>query len=355
MINNKHIFDNKTNLNYNDISIVPRIESTIDHRSKCNPSIQLFGNEYKLPLISSPMPDVTNGRMAWILAYYGCMGIIHRFQSIDEQVYEYSNGYKNIFNDISSEWELFLHEIDLYKNLIGCAIGAVGDYQERFEKLYDSGCRIFCIDTANGYNSTVKNCINWIRTHYQNDVYLIAGNVATKEGYLYLDDLGVNAVRVGIAGGSACITRTETSIYMPMISSVHECVTAKEKENRRSIIIADGGVKLPSDACKLLGIGADMIMCGSVFAGTKQSPGNTIKIKDEIYKIYRGAASFSVQIENDPNKEVQYNEGNEMIVPYKGDVVKTINRFSAGIKSSMSYVNAFTLEQYRNNVSFILI
>jgi hypothetical protein len=151
-----------------------------------------------VPLIASPMPDVCNGEMAGALSKNGAIGIIHRFQTINEQVEQLKIAFEL---DPPIKYDPLRDKSDWR---VGCAIGATGDYQQRLESLYENHCRIFCIDTANGANVRVENAVNWIKKTFQLDVHIIAGNVASREGFKYLADLGVDAIRVGIAGG--CFT-----------------------------------------------------------------------------------------------------------------------------------------------------
>lgn len=339
---------------YKDLTLVPRVCSTLEHRSEAETSIVLttpyFEITLQLPLIAAPMGDVCNGKMAGKLSLLGAMGIIHRFQSVEDQVSQFQIA-KNIA------------EVGIHEKIprIGCAIPAK-NWADRYIKLFEAGCRIFCIDTANGFSKAVEDCIRGLA--FRDNIFLIAGNVATKEGYWFLRDLGVNAVRVGIAGGSVCTTKTETGIHLPTWESVLECY-----ENRKLVptsqpnvhdftnqflplIIADGGISEPADMCKALALGADLVMAGGIFAGCDESPGAVIKIDGELKKIYRGAASYSTQIEASGGEKPEYNEGNETMVPYTGSAVKVIQRFSGGLRSSMSYMNARDLRQYRQNVFY---
>lgn len=206
-------------LDYKDVSLVPRVVSTLKSRSEADTGINCFGIHLDVPIIASPMPDVCDGEMAYSLSELGALGIIHRFQSIDQQVEEYMTRH-HINQHVHANQE---H----YRKNIACAIGIGVDYQERFKALYTVGCRIFCLDTANGANEMVGEAVNWIRKYddeiytinkfdetrgifatcpksLREKVYIIAGNVASKQGYQYLAQLGVDAVRVGIAGG--CFT-----------------------------------------------------------------------------------------------------------------------------------------------------
>ena len=227
---------------YADVSLVPRVISEREHRDS-DTSTQCFGISISIPMIASPMPDVCNGELAHELWSLGAFGIIHRFQSIEKQVEEYEYATQGFIKQTSYNSTAIVSQ-----SFCGCAIGITDDWQERFKRLYEYGCRVFCLDVANGANVFVAKAIKWIRDYEKNDqkpmqmtygkvgsvfinsnkIYLIAGNVATKEGYKFLADCGVDAVRVGIAGGSPCTTKTETGVYYPMVSSILECVEERK-------------------------------------------------------------------------------------------------------------------------------
>ena len=316
---------------FNNTTLVPRVISTVKHRGDCDTSIKFFRIKLDIPLIASPMPDICNGDMAYHLATHGAIGIIHRFQNISDQIKEFES-------------------LNEYNVQCGCAIGITDDCFLRFEALYEANCKIFCLDTANGANKGIKNIRDLIQDFRAikqvNDIFIIAGNVATKEGFEFLQDLGVDAIRCGIGGGSVCSTKTETGVYMPTLETVLECKSVQ----KTALIIADGGIKIPADMCKALVAGADLVMAGKIFAGYKETPGNVLKLEDGTkYKTYRGAASFSVQQEFS-NEKPDFNEGNETLVPYVDDsVAKVIKRFKTGLQSSMSYMNALDINQYRIN------
>ena len=328
----------KKTYEYSDVSLSPKHVSTLKSRSEADTSISAFGQKYDIPIIAAPMPDVCDGDTAVSLIKEGAMPIIHRFMSIDDQVKEFEKVKHNYTN-----------------KKCACAIGVTGDYKERLSTLYKYGCRIFCLDTANGANVQVELAMKHIKNDYTDlgdRVYVIAGNIATKEGYIFLAELGVHAVRAGIGGGKVCTTRTETGVYVPMATVISECASV-QKEGY-PLIIADGGIRTPSDVAKALALGADMVMIGSAFAGTEEAPGSVINDNGRLVKLYRGAASFGVQMEHTDN-EPDYVEGKESFVEYKGKISKVIKRYRNGLRSSMSYMNARTLKEFRENCKIILI
>ena len=315
-------------LDYDEVTLVPRVTSTLAHRADAQPAVELGSVHLNVPILGSPMPDVCGVDMCLALAEHGALGVLHRFQSIDAQVSE-------------------VRQVLQRGGPVAAAVGSTGDYRERFDRLRDAGCRAVCIDTANGAHVQVAEAIAWIRSR-DADILVIAGNVASAEGFRWLEDAGADAIRVGIAGGSVCETRNETGVFVPTPHAVSEAASVR----RDALIIGDSGVRHPADLCKLLALGADCVMVGSVLAGTREAPGRVIVIDGKKYKIMRGAASFSVQQEygdDDP----EYIEGSETMVAYKGSVAGVMRRYLAGLRSSMSYMNARTLDEYRQNVSVL--
>jgi len=313
---------------FDDVSLVPRIPSTLTHRTEAEPAVNFGPVRMTVPLIGSPMPDVCGVDMCRALGEHGALGILPRFQPVDEQAAE-------------------LREVAAAGGPLAAALGVTGDYRDRFARIVESGCRIVCLDTANGAHEQVGHAIRWVRDQ-DPTIFLIAGNVATAETFRWLEDQGVDAVRVGIAGGSVCETRTETGVHAPTPYSVSECARVR----RRALIIGDGGIRSPADMCKLLALGADCVMVGSALAGTYEAPGRVIVVDGRKFKVMRGAASFSVQQEF-AGEDPEYIEGAESIVAYKGKVADVIQRYVAGLRSSMSYMDARTLDEYRSKVSFI--
>ncbi len=313
---------------FDDVSLVPRVRSTLAHRTEALPVVDFGPLRLTVPLIGSPMPDVCGVDMCRALGQDGALGILPRFQSIDEQAAE-------------------LGEVAATGGPLAAALGVTGDYRERFARIVETGCSIVCLDTANGAHEQVAHAVRWVRDQ-GTAVFLIAGNVASAETFRWLEDQGVDAIRVGIAGGSVCETRTETGVHAPTPYSVYECAQVR----RRALIIGDGGVRNPADMCKLLALGADAVMVGSALAGTYEAPGRVIVVDGKKFKIMRGAASFSVQQEF-AGEDPEYIEGAESIVAYKGRVADVIQRYVAGLRSSMSYMDARSLGEYRTNASFI--
>lgn len=342
----------RTYLTFDDISIIPRVKSTISSRSEVDLSTSVNGKaRLNSPIVASPMDTVCNARMAAKLNQFGSVGLIHRFQSVDQHVTELKTALDLIIDSPIG---------DLQHINIGVATGVSGDYQERLLKLVDvfETYRLterkspysfwICFDTANGFSSMMEDAITWYNSRF--DGYItVAGNVASKEGYLFLSDLGVEVVRVGIGGGSACSTSIATGIGGGLISILEEI---RDVKNSNSLVMADGGIRYSGDVVKSLALGADLCMLGRLFAGFDESPGAIIKAIDgKKYKLFRGLASKSAS--EILGKSKQAVEGIETLVEYKGTIDDFIQEFLYGIRSGLSYCDCRTIDEFRDYISSV--
>ena len=318
-------FNGGRKLRLEGVSLVPRLQSHIEHRADVNFSTNFAGFDLQVPILSAPMPDCTDGKFAYTLSKLGGLGILHRFLSIEDAVQEY----------IKAEQAI-------------PSIGVNGDWKERFEAFYAIGCRQYCVDVANGGSIFVDRVIDYLKT-IDPQIFVLSGNVASPETFNSLESAGADAIRINIGTGQGCTTTDMTGIYYPTASLIQDI-----KEIRKNaLIIVDGGIKTPDLFCKSLALGGDLVMMGTQLAATKESPARTIKLKDGIYKIVRGAASHSVQV--DAGKDPDYVEGSENMVKYNGTLKDLIAQYDGALRSSMSYFNARTLEEYRKNVKVVEI
>jgi IMP dehydrogenase len=164
-----------------------------------------------------------------------------------------------------------------------------------------------------------------------------------------LENAGADAVRVGIGSGSVCTTSIQTGIGIGQVTSLLDVLFTREENKLKIKIIADGGIKSPGDVVKAIALGADAAMLGRMLAGTKETPGEVIKYDDQLWKKYRGSASFGVKMKN------EFIEGEETMIPYKGAVKNVIDGISDGLKSSMSYMNCLNLDELRAKNSFTVL
>tara|TARA_Y100000592_G_scaffold99069_1_gene173930 strand:- start:2491 stop:3528 length:1038 start_codon:yes stop_codon:yes gene_type:complete len=325
----------KQTLSFDDVLLVPQ-SSDINSRSEVSLERKITDVSFNLPIISSPMDTVTETDMALKMFKAGGLGIIHRYNTIQEQT--------AMVGDIRNTLE---EEQSQQVNSISAAIGTSGDFFERAQELYNVGARILCIDVAHGHHKLVKNAIKKIRGQWDSNVAIIAGNVATKEAYLDLSEWGADAVRVGIGGGSICSTRIQTGHGVPTFQSVYDC-----KYTDGAAIIADGGIKTAGDIVKALAAGADFVMLGSMLAGTEESPGSVFAASNgKRYKVYRGMASVEAQVAWRGNARSL--EGVSTTIPFKGSVEKILSNLAMNIRSGLSYTGVRNITQLQSRCEFI--
>lgn len=242
--------------------------------------------------------------------------------------------------------------------LVGAAVGITNDMFERVEALVDANVDVITVDTAHGHSKNVLNAIKNLKEKYP-DLQIIAGNVATAEATRDLIDAGVDAVKVGIGPGSICTTRVVTGIGVPQITAIINCVEEARKHDIP--VIADGGIKYSGDITKALACGASVIMAGSLFAGTEESPGETILFEGRQYKEYRGMGSLAAMKYGSGDRYFQTNtkkyvpEGVEGRVDYKGPVGEVVYQLLGGLKSGMGYVGSKDLNELYEKAKFVKI
>lgn len=242
--------------------------------------------------------------------------------------------------------------------LVGAAIGVTQDVYERVEILRAAGADLFVIDTAHGQSKGVLETIRNIKKSFP-DLQLVAGNVATYRGTIDLIDAGADCVKVGIGPGSICTTRVVTGIGVPQVTAILNCSEAGRERNIP--IIGDGGIKFSGDVTKAIAAGSDVVMMGSLFAGTEESPGEEIHVEGRRYKTYRGMGSLGAMSSGSSDRYFQSEtkkyvpEGVEGRVPYKGKVGEVVYQLIGGLKSGMGYVGAKNIQELKDNSQFIKI
>lgn len=288
------------------------------------------------------MDTVTDSNMIIEMSKYGGFGVLNRFYSKYKYIEELDN--LRSYKVDNSEDKNFNFSV------------SVGADKESLMMLKDYSDLIdsITIDVANGYSQLIVDQIKRIKDSYPN-VNLIAGNVATGEGFKFLSDLGCDAVRVGIGGGSICKTRIMTGFGLPTLYSVIDCYKVKKEYNLKTSIIADGGIRYPSDLVKSIVGGADVVMCGGIFAKTYESPGNLFY--DEVegchYKNYRGMASEEIQKEIKGGlKDGTCAEGVQHKIKVDKNLKNVIDEFLGGLRSAMTYCNAMNIQDLRDNAEF---
>ena len=266
------------------------------------------------------------------------------------------------FRDITKLTQKPISNKDHYGRLrVAAAIGVTHDAVERTSALVQSGVDAIVIDTAHGHTKGVVSVIKSIKKEFP-ELDVVVGNIATAEAAKYLVNAGADAVKVGIGPGSICTTRVVAGVGFPQFSAVLEVAAALKGSGVP--VIADGGIRYTGDIPKALAAGADCVMLGSLLAGTKESPGETIIYEGRKFKSYRGMGSVEAMkegskdryfqdVEDDIKKLVP--EGIVGRVPYKGDLYESIHQFVGGIRAGMGYCGAKDIETLKENGKFVKI
>jgi len=249
---------------------------------------------------------------------------------------------------------------ELGRLMVGAAIGVGEEAVRRAEALIEAGVDVIVIDTAHGHSKGVISMVEKIKGLFP-DVDVIAGNVATPEATEALIKAGADAVKVGIGPGSICTTRIVAGVGVPQLSAVMNCAEVADKYDVS--IIADGGIKFSGDIAKAIGAGARVVMIGSLFAGTKESPGELILYQGRSYKVYRGMGSLGAMKKGSKDRYFQSEveekklvpEGIEGMVPYRGPLADTIHQLVGGLRAGMGYCGAANIEEMRKKARFVRI
>ena len=242
--------------------------------------------------------------------------------------------------------------------LAGSAVGRAANTMERIAALVSAKVDVIVVDTAHGHQKGVLEEVAQIKAKYPN-LTVIAGNVATAEGTQALIDAGADVVKVGIGPGSICTTRIVAGIGMPQLSAVMECAEMADKMGKR--IIADGGIKYSGDIVKAIGAGASVVMIGSLFAGTLESPGEIEIYQGRNFKVYRGMGSLGAMAAGGNDRYFQESnrkfvpEGVEGRVPYRGRLADIVYQMLGGLRAGMGYCGMHTIDEMRQNARFVRI
>ncbi len=241
---------------------------------------------------------------------------------------------------------------------VGAAVGIGKDCEERAHALVNAGVDFLVLDSAHGHSANVLRGIEQLKGSFPK-TQLIAGNVATYEGATAILKSGADAVKVGIGPGSICTTRIVAGVGVPQVTAIIECVRAAHKFDR--CVVADGGIKYSGDVVKALAAGAHTVMIGSLFAGTDESPGETILYQGRSYKIYRGMGSMDAMKEGSSDRYFQ-EKSTKLVpagivgrVPYKGPVSESLYQLVGGLRSGMGYVGAPNIKHLQEHARFVEI
>lgn len=334
-------------LSFDDILITPKF-STIRSRSEVHSKVNFLGLNI-IPIISSNMDTVTTVDMAKAMYEAGAMSCLHRFWDIEANA--------QAFDAVKHSGAYTMVSI------------GVGEKElSRAKALVESGARHLVLDIAHGASIQAVEQVIKLREWFESSIYIIAGNFATAQSIVefkkHLKEHKVDAFKLGIGGGSACITRVVTGCGYPGLASLLDIQThnkvlsasmyVDEAKFIGEPLIMDGGIKESGDYAKALAAGATAVMCGQLLAGATEAP-NVLVIGETKYKQYRGSASqasYDVQGKTSPHRTP---EGDSFTVLYSGPVKHTIERLDAGLRSAMSYVGASTIQEFQEEAELVEI
>lgn len=322
-------------LTFDDVLLLPQY-SDIASRKEVDLSTTILGTSFSTPICSANMDTVTEVAMAEKMFDLGGVGFLHRYAA----------------GSAIEQWVKKIHE---NKRI---AFPSIGIKEEDFAlalKYAEYGIMAVNIDIAHGDS---KHMVNMIERLVREGIHVIAGNVATASGTRRLADAGAKVIKVGIGPGSLCTTRIVTGHGVPQLSAIEDC--AKVKDSYHISIIADGGIRNAGDCVKALAFGADMVMVGSLLAGTLESPGKVVQLQNEkgLYyhaKEYRGMASRAARSSVAIVDSSYTAEGESTFVRAKGTTQEVIQQLVGGIRSGFSYSGARTLKELQKNTEYVTI
>lgn len=326
----------KKSLCFDDILLVPR-QSDIQSRHMVDLSMTIGSGKteifLELPVIAAPMDTVCDIDMCIALDRAGGLGILHRYMAEETLI---------------QKVKLLVHG----KHNFGVSVAATNGYMNLSQELYNEGARIFLVDTANGHSSYAINAVKNLRSAFGDSIHIMAGNVATADGFMRLAEAGADSVRVGIGGGSACTTRIVSGHGVPTLASIIDVEELREMNDTTCSIVADGGIRNSGDMVKAFAAGADAVMVGSMLAGTDEAPGDIITdYNGKEAKIFRGMASAQAQRES--RGSISVSEGVSTTVPYKGSLDHILNQIRGGLGSGCSYSGVSELSNLSSVAEYV--
>ena len=242
--------------------------------------------------------------------------------------------------------------------LAAAAVGVGADLMDRLAALVAAKVDIIVVDTAHGHSRGVLEAVKNIKSLYP-QIELIAGNIATAKATVALIEAGADAVKVGMGPGSICTTRVVAGIGVPQVSAIYNCAQAAKPFGVP--VIADGGIKYSGDVAKAIAAGGNVVMVGSLLAGTEESPGETVIFQGRSYKEYRGMGSLGAMAEGSKDRYFQENaeklvpEGIEGRVPFKGAVADTVFQLLGGLRAGMGYCGVKNIDELMHKTRFIRV
>ncbi len=332
--------EHEIKLDYRDVLIRPK-RSTLTSRSEVDITREFEFRHAKvayrgIPIIAANMDTIGTFEMARALDRFGLSTALHKHYAVDE--------YVTFFSALARKSAAFY------------SMGITQADEEKFEQLMQAApgaVLCVCIDVANGYHENFVTFVTRIRTRFP-DLVIMAGNVVTGEMTEELILSGADIVKVGIGPGSVCTTRNLTGVGYPQLSAVIECADAAHGLGGH--ICADGGCTTPGDVAKAFGGGADFVMLGGMFAGHDECGGDIIERNDvKLQRFYGMSSRVAMELYSGGVAEYRAAEGKEVLVPYRGDVARTVQEILGGVRSACTYVGARRLKELSKRTTFIRV
>ncbi|MGW2718087.1 IMP dehydrogenase [Streptomyces sp. NPDC001492] len=348
----------RTGLSFDDVLFVPRRTSLTSRRQADTSSELLPGLTLRVPVVSANTQWCTGDRMAAAMAQRGGLGILHRMQTVEQQVAQL-DAVKAVQVDGEQGQSPTLDAAG--RLLAGAAVGVTGDWRERAAQLVAHGADILLVDVAHGHSDQVIDTVKELRSTYP-DTPLIAGNVATAEGIRDLAAAGAQSVKVGIGPGGVCTTRLVAGTGVPQLTAVMDCADAAAEAG--VTIIADGGIRQAGDIAKALAAGAHAVMLGSALAGADESAATPVERDGRHYRVSNGFVSLGMELTlrraaggtvTQEELDDYVPEGVEATFPASGPLSRTLRQLIGGVQSAMSYSGARDLGAFRAQAEFIRV
>ncbi len=305
---------------YDNVLLLPR-KCRVESRSECDASVELAGRSFRIPVVPANMKTVVDEKICTWMAQNGYFYVMHRFDLDNLQ---------------------FVRDMHAKGCYASISLGVKKPDYDTVDQLVAEGLcpEYITIDIAHGHADTVKAMIGYLKEKLPR-AFVIAGNVATPEAIIDLENWGADATKVGVGPGKVCITKLKTGFGT--LSALKWCARVATKP-----IIADGGIRSHGDIAKSIRFGATMVMIGSLFAGHEESPGKTVEVDGELFKEYYGSAS-------DFNKgEYKHVEGKRILEPIKGKLAETLIEMEQDVQSSISYAGGTRLMDVRK-VNYVIL
>jgi GMP reductase len=335
-------YNDQINLDFKDVLIVPRDSNIIISRFEVN-LVQDFVRDFRyykrelkcIPIIASNMSSIGTLSMAKELSKYKCLTVLHKYIDYEK------------LNEMIEQ-----NEIDPTYVFVSC--GAINQKEiYNIEKILDTKkIDKLCIDIANGYLDIIISTIKYFRKKYP-DILIMTGNVVHQERCNKLSDAGADIVKIGIGGGSCCLTREKTGVGYPQLSCILDC---NKDSTCRPLLASDGGCSTPSDICKAFGAGAHFVMLGGMLGGHDECEGEIVEIDGNKKMLIYGMSSETAQnLHNGGMEKYRTSEGRTLHIDYKGSVKNTLDDILGGLRSYGTYIGSDNIAKFNSFTQFIKV